>query len=245
MGIFEWEIRAPKYDNLEWTNRDKYMETFLRICDLKSNYYSCDIGTGTGIIAHALSHYCKKVDAIDISDSMLKIAKSKRKSDNIFYNNMNAEKIDFDSEIFDCVTARMCFHHIAHQEKAIRECIRILKTGGKFVISEGIPPPGVRKFYTEMFKLKEKRRTYTIDDLVELLEDGGLNSVNIEIHRMPGVSTNNWLDNSGKDKTTCKKIYDMHLDCEEYIKKAYNMKILNGDIFMDWLIAIVSGIKKP
>lgn len=243
MSIFEWGVRAAKYDNLEWTNRDKYMETFLKICDLKSNFYACDIGTGTGIIAHALAHYCKKIDAIDYSDAMLNIAKNKRRTNNISYKIMNAENLEFDSETFDCVTARMCFHHITHQEKAIKDCVRILKTGGKFVISEGIPPPGTRKFYTKMFKLKEKRRTYTLDDLVELLEHGGLKNIAIEVHKMPSVSINNWLTNSGKNKATCKKIYDMHLDCEEYVKKVYNMKILNGDIFMDWLIAIVSGVK--
>jgi ubiquinone/menaquinone biosynthesis C-methylase UbiE len=243
MSLFDWEIRAKKYDNLDWTNRDKYMETFLKICDLKSNFIACDIGTGTGIIAHALANYCKKVDAIDYSDAMLEIAENKRSLDNIFYKNMNAENLDFLSTSFDLVTARMCFHHIAHQEKAIKECVRILKTDGKFVISEGIPPPGTRKFYTNMFKLKEKRRTYTIDDLVELLEHGGLKNITISIHHMPSVSINNWLNNSGLGESKCKKIYDMHLDCEEYIKKSYNMKILNGDIFMDWLIAIVSGIK--
>ena len=94
-----------------------------------------------------------------------------------------------------------------------------------------------------MFKLKEKRRTYTLDDLVELLEHGGLKNMAIEVHKMPSVSINNWLANSGKSRTVCKKIYDMHLDCEEYVKKVYNMKVLNGDIFMDWLIAIVSGVK--
>jgi ubiquinone/menaquinone biosynthesis C-methylase UbiE len=243
MSVFEWKNRAQKYDNLEWTNRDQYMGTFLKMCDLKSNFNACDIGTGTGIIAQALANYCKKVDAIDYSQAMLKIAKSKRQMDNIKYKLMNAEKLELDSNTFDIVTARMCFHHIAHQDKAINECVRILKSNKKFVISEGIPPPGTRKFYTEMFKLKEKRRTYTIDDLVELLEQGGLKNIMIEIHKMPSVSTNNWLANSGKDKTACKKIYDIHLDCEEYVKKAYNMKILNGDIFMDWLIAIVSGIK--
>jgi ubiquinone/menaquinone biosynthesis C-methylase UbiE len=243
MSIFDWEVRASKYDNLEWTNRDKYMETFLKMCDLKSNFTSCDIGTGTGIIAHELSKYCKKVDAIDNSQAMLKVAKNKRLSPNINYKFMNAENIEFDSSLFDCVTARMCFHHIVHQDKTIKECVRILKRGGKFVISEGIPPPGTRKFYTEMFKLKEKRRTYTIDDLVELLEYGELKNITMEIHRMPNVSINNWLDNSGLNKNTCKKIYDVHLDSEEYIKRAYNMKILNGDIFMDWLIAIVSGVK--
>jgi len=244
MGIFEWDLRAEKYDNLEWTNRDQYLEKFLKICDLKSDFSACDIGTGTGIIAQTLAHYCKNVEAIDYSKSMLQIAKKKRLMDNINYNLMNAEKLELSSDIYDIVTARMCFHHIIHQEKAIKECVRILKSGKKFVISEGIPPPGTRKFYTEMFRLKEKRRTYTIDDLVELLEHGGLRNINIEIHKMPGVSINNWLANSGKDKITCKKIYDMHLDCEDYVKKAYNMKILKGDIFMDWLIAIVSGEKQ-
>ena len=61
---------------------------------------------------------------------------------------------------------------------------------------------------------------------------------------MPSVSINNWLANSGLDKaTTRKKIYDMHVDCEEYVKRAYNMTMLDGDTFMDWLIAIVSGVK--
>ncbi len=243
MSIFEWDTRAEKYDNLEWTNREQYMETFLKMCDLKSDFNACDIGTGTGIIAQTLAHYCKNVDAIDYSKSMLNIAKKKRRMDNINYKLMNAEKLEFSSNLFDIVTARMCFHHIAHRDKAINECIRILKPGKKFVISEGIPPPGTRKFYTEMFKLKEKRRTYTIDDLVELLENGGLKNLVIEIHKMPCVSINNWLANSGKDKITCKKIYDIHLDCDDYVKKAYNMKVLNGDIFMDWLIAIVCGIK--
>lgn len=243
MSVFEWDNRASKYDNLEWTNRDKYMETFLKVCDLKSNFHACDIGTGTGIIAYALGQYCKNVDAIDYSQAMLNIAKDKRNLENICYSLMSAEHLEIPSKIFDIVTARMCFHHIVHQEKAINECVRILKSGGKFVISEGIPPLGTRKFYTEMFKLKEKRRTYTIDDLVELLEHSGLKNVNIEIHKMPNASLNNWLANSGKDKDTCKKIYDMHVDCAEYVKKAYNMKMLDGDIIMDWLIAIVSGIK--
>ena len=244
MSIFEWSVRAKKYDNLEWTNRDQYMETFLKICGLKSDFYACDIGTGTGIIAQTLAHYCKNVEAIDYSTSMLNIAKNKRRMSNIRYKLMNAEKLEFSSNIFDIVTARMCFHHIAHQEKAITECVRILKPSKKFIISEGIPPLGTRKFYTEMFKLKEKRRTYTLDDLVELLENGGLKNITFEIHKMPNVSINNWLANSGKNKPTCKKIYDIHLDCEDYIKKAYNMKVLDGDIFMDWLIAIVSGIKE-
>ena len=137
----------------------------------------------------------------------------------------------------------MAFHHIDNQKEAIDECVRILKPGKKFVISEGVPPPGAGHFYTEMFKLKEDRRTYTIDDLVELLEHGGLKDIEITIHKIPSVSISNWLGNSGLPKETCDKIYNVHLDCEEYVKKAYDMKVVDGDILMDWRTAIISGVK--
>jgi len=225
-----WQKRSKVYDELNWTNREEYMASFLKMCDLKSNYYACDVGSGTGTIANAISRYCYKINAIDISEDMLNVAKKKHNSENITYRIMNAENMEFDPNTFDCVTARMCFHHIHNQKKAIKKCYDILKPGGRFVISEGIPPIGAKSFYTEMFKLKEKRRTYTLDSLIELLEFGGFKDIDFTIHKMPNVSINNWLENSGLDKKTCKKIYNLHLDSPDYIKKVY--------------FAIVAGIKK-
>jgi len=239
----QWQKRSKVYDKLNWTNREEYMASFLKMCDLKSNYCICDVGTGTGTIANSLSDYCSKINAIDISEDMLKIARDNHNSKNISYKIMDAEHLDFKPNTFDCVTARMCFHHIKNQKKAVKNCYEILKPHGKFVISEGIPPNGARSFYTEMFKLKEKRRTYTLDSLVELVEYGGFKKIDFLIHKMPNVSINNWLENSGLDKKTCKKIYNMHLDSPDYIKKVYNMRVFNGDIYMDWLFAIVSGVK--
>ena len=120
----------------------------------------------------------------------------------------------------------------------------IVKPKKKFVISEGVPPSGARNFYTKMFELKEVRRTYTIDDLVDLLADGGLKNINIETYRIQNVSISNWLSNSGLSRDVCDKIYDVHLDCDDYVKRAYNMEIVNGDILMDWITVIVSGNKE-
>ena len=238
-----WKKRSYSYDDLEWVNREKYIEMILSECNLKSFAVGCDLGTGTGIIAYELSKYCKTVYGIDISSDMLDIAREKRSSFNIEYLLMNAEKLEFEDNIFDFVTARMTFHHIKNQEKAVSEIFRTLKSGGKLVIAEGIPPPGARRFYTEMFKMKEKRRTYSVDMLVELIEGGGFEDIVIKNHRMRNVSINNWLKESGLSDDACKQIYDFHLDSPGYIKNAYNMKILQGDIFMDWQSAIVSGRK--
>ena len=215
----------------------------ISACNLKSNFHVCDIGTGTGKVAEELAKYCTKVTGIDSSNEMLEIAKTKRNKANIFYDFMNAENMTYEDNTFDAVVSRMAFHHIDNQDTAMRECVRILKPGRRFVISEGVPPPGARHFYTEMFKLKEERWTYAIDDLVELLEHGGLNNLEITIHKISNVGISNWLGNSGLPKETCDKIYNVHLDCEEYIKKAYNMKVIDGDIIMDWRTAIVSGVK--
>ena len=220
------------------------MEKFLKMCDLKSYYQVCDVGTGTGVVAQELSKYCSIVYAIDSSPEMLQIAKRKRWISNVKYMHINAEKMlssGFKEGMFDCVTARMVFHHVENQKKAIKECYKILKPNGLFVISDGIPPQGARKFYTEVFKLKEKRRTYLIDDITDLLEYANFRNIKISLHVMESVSINTWLDNSGLSKDICKKIYNLHLDSPDYIKKAYNMKILNGDIFMDWIFVIVSA----
>ena len=240
---WDGKLRAPNYDKLEWTNREEYNSLLIKACNLKSKYHVCDVGTGTGKVAEELAKYCEKVTGIDASDEMLEIARTKRNKSNISYENMNAEKNSHEDNYFDAVVSRMAFHHIDNQKSAINECIRILKPGKKFVISEGVPPPGARHFYTEMFKLKEERRTYTIDDLVELLEHAGLKDIEITIHKIPRVSISNWLGNSGLPKEICDKIYNMHLDCEDYVKKAYDMKIVDGDILMDWRTAIVSGVK--
>ena len=241
--MFEGKKRAENYDKLEWTDKEEYIRKLIVACDLKSNFNVCDIGTGTGIIAYELSHYCNTVNAIDNSNDMLNIAKTKRNQPKIRYSLMDVEDMKFNDDTFDCATSRMCFHHVENQHKAIKECYRILKSEAKFVISEGVPPQGARTFFTEMFKLKEKRRTYTIDDLVDLLEYGGFKNINIDVHLMSSVSTKNWLSNAGLDDDVYNKLYNMHLDSKNYIKKAYNMKIVNGDIYMDWLQAIVSGEK--
>lgn len=241
---WDGKLRAPNYDKLEWTDREKYMSLLIKACNLKSDYHVCDVGTGTGKVAEELAKYCHRVTGIDTSDEMLEIAKKKRNKSNISYENINAEKIFYPDDFFDTVVSRMAFHHIDNHNMAIKECVRVLKPGKKFVISEGVPPPGARHFYTEMFKLKEKRRTYTIDDLVELLQFGGLTDIEIKIHKIPSVSISNWLVNSGLSKETCDKIYNMHLDCEDFVKKTYNMEIVSGDILMDWTTAIISGVKK-
>jgi ubiquinone/menaquinone biosynthesis C-methylase UbiE len=237
-----WKIRSKVYDQLDWTRRQEYMNAILQACNLKSNYVACDIGTGTGVVAYALSKYCKDVIGIDISRDMLNIAKREHDGPNIIYKKMNAENMKrFTHDTFDVVTARMVFHHIEHINKAMREVFRILKKGGKFVFSEGVPPVGARTFHEEFLTEKEDRRIFTVDDIIQLFEINGFRNIDFKIHVMKEVSIKNWLENSGLPKAKQDFLYRLRLDSPKYAQKAENMRIHDGDILTDWYFAIVSG----
>ena len=75
---WDGKLRAPNYDKLEWTDREKYMSLLIKACNLKSGYHVCDVGTGTGKVAEELAKYCNIITGIDNSDEMLEIAKKKR-----------------------------------------------------------------------------------------------------------------------------------------------------------------------
>jgi len=238
-----WKGRSKVYDMLGWTRRKEYISKILQACNLKSYYDACDVGTGTGVVAYALSKYCKSVHGIDISSDMLEQAKKHHNADNITYMKMDAENMDFPNWRFHVVTARMVFHHIVRPIIAIHNCCDILKPGGKLIISEGVPPVGVKSFHERFLKKKEDRQVFSVDDLVQFFEKSKFENIDFEIHKMPDVSIRNWLDNSGLPKEKQEELYKIRLDSPMYSQKAENMRISNGDILTDWYFAIVSGVK--
>ena len=240
-----WAVRAKKYNNLEWASKGDFLHTFLNAGAFHEDDTVLDIGTGTGIIAHTVSPFVKKITGIDISDEMLKRAENPAFK-NIEWLRMDAHDLKFKANTFNKVTARMVFHHIIeHTQKAMNECLRVLKKGGIMVFSEGVPPTEhVKSFYTEMFKLKEDRITFMESDLEELMRKAKFSSIHKKIFWARNSSIRNWLENSGLPKKTQDAIYQMHVDLDDQGKKNYNMQIKDGDCFIDMKFVILTGTKK-
>ncbi len=96
-----------------------------------------DLGSGTGFISEGLINGPASIIAIDQSAEMLKQMKLKFPDvGKIDYRNGNANHLPVRDNIVDYGLANMYLHHVDNPPKAIREIYRILKRGGRMILTD-------------------------------------------------------------------------------------------------------------
>ena len=96
-----------------------------------------DIGTGTGFVIEGLAKTGAQIVGFDQSADMLKVAEEKFASNaNISFRHAEGQKLDAEDNSFDAAFANMYLHHAPDPKAAIQEAARILKPGGKLVITD-------------------------------------------------------------------------------------------------------------
>lgn len=98
-----------------------------------------DAGCGTGHTALTFAPHVAEVIAVDFTEGMLaqgrKLAQE-RQLHNIEFRLGDAEKLPFADGEFDLVVSRYSAHHWPHPLNALREFWRILRPGGRFILSD-------------------------------------------------------------------------------------------------------------
>ncbi len=242
----DWSDRAKRYDKLDWVNNDKLLQTILDVAKDKRPSNLIDLGTGTGKVLLALQDRLKVKDAWGVDASQAMLDKIER-TPGLHLSCDDCETLEtIPSNYFDLATARMVFHHINDTGAAIKSIHRILRETGTFILCEGVPPTlRTIKWYTEMFRFKEDRKTLTEVDLINLLLKAGFSNVQTHTVVMKNASLNNWLDNSGIPSENIKILKELHHNAPPFVKDDYEMKFVNGDCLMTWRFAVTVGTKSP
>lgn len=129
---------APQWDKMRETFfSEAVREKAISIANVQPGKLAADIGAGTGFITEGLVQKGLKVIAIDQSEAMLADVKRKFADfEGIDYCLGEAESLPLSDETVDYVFANMLLHHVESPPKAIKEMVRILKPGGKLVITD-------------------------------------------------------------------------------------------------------------
>jgi len=92
----------------------------------------------------------QQVTALDFSEGMVNAARAKtRHLNNIMIHEGDITSIEFPDDSFDAVTSVNVLYNIVAAEQAVKELCRVLKPGGKLVISS----PLAGRSFTEVQKV--------------------------------------------------------------------------------------------
>ncbi len=134
---------AKLYGTSAIHNNTKELAALVELANPQPTDVLLDVATGAGNTALAFAPHCAEVIALDITPEML--AEVERRAKDLEFHNVqtslaNATKLPFENSHFDIVTNRLAFHHFPDVQKAVSEVHRVLKQGGKFLISDNYSP---------------------------------------------------------------------------------------------------------
>lgn len=172
--VYDWFL-AP----LEWCGGSKRRARILR----GAAGDVLDLGIGTG---YSLSLYPSgiRLTAIDVSERMLERARARasRAHRSVLFWRASVERLPFDNESFDTVTATYLWGTVSSPAVGLEEVARVLRSGGQFRMLELEGPrlPGVRLLSRWLLQLpRAVLGQPPAEDIVDDLQEAGFTILRI------------------------------------------------------------------
>jgi arsenite methyltransferase len=116
---------------------EEVRSTAIHKAHLHPQMVVADVGAGTGFMTAGLAPLVKQVYLLDGSKEMLEIARRNLNAyDNLVFQEADGLSLPLPDHSVDAVFANMYLHHIPDPLVAIHEMVRLLKPGGRVVITD-------------------------------------------------------------------------------------------------------------
>jgi ubiquinone/menaquinone biosynthesis C-methylase UbiE len=99
-----------------------------------------DLGCGTGQLTALVAPHVREVVAVDASPDMLDEARRRfRQADNVEVRIGTLEALPIDDDAVDVALMGLVLHHVPDPSRALAECARVLKRGGRALVIDMLP----------------------------------------------------------------------------------------------------------
>lgn len=137
-----------------------------------------DVGCGTGFLALELAALGHRAAGVDFSEDMLQVARSKAASAglDVTFEQADAENLPYADRAFDLVIERHVVWTLPDPTGALIEWHRVLRTGGRLILIEGIwaspsrPRAEINADYAEIHETLPLFDGASVEDLKPYLE---------------------------------------------------------------------------
>ena len=153
----------------------------LKLVNIQDGWTMLDVGCGGGFTIRRLLKRSKDAQVYGIDISEESVAKAKKVNaevldKQVFVTQGSAEKLPYENEKFDLVTAVETVYFWPNLPGCLQEVRRVLKPGGKFVILVEVVDSD-----SKWTSVVEGMTAYTPEQIKSLLDDAGFTQT--EIHR--------------------------------------------------------------
>ncbi|MCS7197920.1 MAG: methyltransferase domain-containing protein [Candidatus Bipolaricaulota bacterium] len=208
-----------------------------------------DVACGTGLVSFVLAPYAREVVGIDISPGMLAKAREirhRREVRNVHFVLGEAEHMPFKDGEFDVVVCRLAIHHFPQPERELREMVRVLKPGGRLVISDTVSSEDEReaRLHNALERLRDPShaRMLAPTELVHLIERIGVR-VQERLLQRRDRTYDDWMDVINDPIRT----ENLKIVMEELARAGrgagLRLRIEDGQLWLTHTIAVIKAIK--
>jgi ubiquinone/menaquinone biosynthesis C-methylase UbiE len=201
----------------------------VEFLDAKVSDAVLDVGCGVGHTLRKIAPNVRLAVGADATAGMLEGARAlmaQEKIVNVTLVVTAAEALPFLDGSFDGVTCRLAAHHFADVSRAFAEIARVLKSGGRFVLSDNYAPddPALDRWINALEAIRDPShvRAHTVAQWRGLLERAGFR-VTGEERSTTVLETEPWLARSRTPRGEAERVREMIRTAPEAARRAFTV----------------------
>lgn len=163
--VFFYRLTTADGDDIRWITQRPLINGLL---ESEPTGLRLDCGCGLGMYQRKMRQGATQAMAMDIQEHNLRYCLKEGLITNTAIRG-DTSFLPFAADTFDTVLCSEVIEHIVDDQQAVKELSRVLKPGGRLIISVPVPPGNI-----DLDEYGHKREGYTPEALKDLLKSQGL-----------------------------------------------------------------------
>ncbi|MGZ6651279.1 MAG: class I SAM-dependent methyltransferase [Solirubrobacteraceae bacterium] len=133
-----WEEKAAAYERFFGVIAGRVVEPLLAAASVGVGARVLDVATGPGWVAAQAAELGASVVGVDVAEAM--IARARSAHPQLDFRRADAHELPFADASFDAVVGNFAIMHLSRPERAVAQCARVLRPGGRLALTAWADP---------------------------------------------------------------------------------------------------------